>query len=96
MTWRLGQVALEAFRNGEVSGEFKASSPIYSSPAYSGDRIFFGSNSEQLVVANSGNGNILKSLYLGEKITTRPVVYCGYVVVGTEGGNIILINPDNM
>ena len=67
-----------------------------SPPLYYDGQIFFGSNSEQLVVANSGNGNILKSLYLGERITTRPVVYCSYVIVGTDIGNIIVINPDNM
>ena len=38
--------------DGEVSGEFNASSPIYSSPAYSGDRIFFGSNSGVFYVLN--------------------------------------------
>jgi outer membrane protein assembly factor BamB len=31
-------------RNGEIESEFKASSPIYSSPHIDGDRIFFGSN----------------------------------------------------
>ena len=31
-------------RTGEIEGEFKASSPIYSSPYIDGDRIFFGSN----------------------------------------------------
>ena len=31
-------------RNGEIASEFRASSPIYSSPQIDGDRIFFGSN----------------------------------------------------
>lgn len=31
-------------RSGEIEGEFRASSPIYSSPHIDGDRIFFGSN----------------------------------------------------
>ena len=44
-------VAVER-ETGEVSGEFKADSPIYSSPAYSGDRLFFGSNGGVFYVLN--------------------------------------------
>lgn len=36
-------VAVE-LESGEIKGEYKASSPIYSSPEHGGERIFFGSN----------------------------------------------------
>jgi outer membrane protein assembly factor BamB len=37
---------------GEVAGEFRAGSPIYSSPSHDGDRIFFGSNGGVFYVLN--------------------------------------------
>ncbi len=83
-----------SLRNGAEL--FSQITGVSSPPLHYDGQIFFGSNSEQLVVANAGNGVIIKSLYLGEKITTRPVIYDGKIIVGTESGNILVINPLNM
>lgn len=75
---------------------FTPVSGVSSPPLYNDGRLFFGTESEQFVIMNSGNGAVLRSLYLGEKITTRPLFHNGNIVVGTEFGNVLVINPANM
>jgi outer membrane protein assembly factor BamB len=75
---------------------FSPISGVSSPPLFSEGMLFFGTAGGQLVEINSLNGAVLKSLYIGEKITTRPVLFGENLIAGTESGNIIVINPENM
>ena len=43
-------------------------------------------------MANPVSGRTMKSLYVNGKITTRPVLQDDKVYVGTDGGQIVVIN----
>jgi len=77
---------------------FKPISKVSASPLYSAGKLFLGrdqdgSNQGRFDVVNAATGVIEKSLLLEENITTAPVLWEEKLLVGTQGGKIIIINP---
>lgn len=77
------------------SGEelFKPISGVSAPPLYSAGKLFLGSDQGRLDVLNGATGVIEKSLLMEENITTTPVLWEEKLLVGTEGGKVIIINP---
>jgi len=77
------------------SGEelFKPVSGVSAPPLYSAGKLFIGRDQGRLDVLNGATGVIEKSLLLEENITTTPVLREEKLLVGTEGGKVIIINP---
>ncbi|MQY76911.1 MAG: PQQ-binding-like beta-propeller repeat protein, partial [Spirochaeta sp.] len=77
------------------SGEelFKPVRGVSAPPLYSAGKLFLGRDQGRLDVLNGATGVIEKSLLLEENITTTPVLREEKLLVGTEGGKVIIINP---
>jgi outer membrane protein assembly factor BamB len=75
---------------------FKPIQGVSSAPLYEKGQLYFGANRQQFVIADAASGKTLKSLYVQSRITTRPVLQDAKVYVGTETGQIVIINPQGM
>ena len=82
------------------SGEelFKPINGVSAPPLYSAGKLFLGRyegrfDKARLDVVNAATGVIEKSLLLEENITTTPLLWEEKLLVGTEGGKVIIINP---
>jgi outer membrane protein assembly factor BamB len=72
---------------------FKPISRVSAPPLYSTGKLFLGRDKGRLDMLNGTTGVIEKSLLLDENITTTPVLWEDKLLVGTEGGKVIIINP---
>jgi outer membrane protein assembly factor BamB len=77
---------------GEVL--FPAVEGVSSPSIYMEGLLAYGTLDGRLVVADGFSGEPLRVLELGERITVRPWLEDGNIVVGTEQGSIFLINPE--
>jgi len=77
------------------SGEelFKPINGVSAPPLYSAGKLFLGRDQGRFNVVNAATGVIEKSLLLEENITTAPVHWEEKLLVGTESGKVIIINP---
>ena len=77
-------------RNGDLL--FNPIENVSAPPCYHDGNLYFGFKDGTFVNVRANSGNILGSLDLGEKVTTRPVINNNNIILGTAGGNIMLIN----
>ena len=83
-------VALSA-DNGEILWNFTTDSPVVSSSAYSSNYFYFGSING-IVYAVSKEGEKLWHTKLGGGVETTPAVAFGKVFVGSDDGNLYVLN----
>jgi outer membrane protein assembly factor BamB len=60
----------------------------------SNGRLYIGSAEKKLLVLDPATGKAITSLDVGAKPTTRPSADGSRIIVGTDGGQILVINPD--
>jgi len=70
----------------EFKWEYNVGSPVYSSPAYSGSKIFFGADNGYLYCLTD-TGQLLWKTTLGGKIRATPLISGSYLYVGSSNGN---------
>jgi len=73
---------------------FPAVEGVSSPPTYLDGLLAYGTLDGRLVVADGFTAEPLRVLELGERITVRPWLEAGNILVGTEQGSIFLINPE--
>ncbi len=67
---------------------------VSSPPLYYDGFLCFGTNEGGFRIVDAFSGDLIKYLELGERITARPWFEEGHILVGTESGNIFVINPE--
>ncbi len=75
---------------------FEPLSGVSSPPLYYEGHLYFGTEDGRINIANARTGDIMKSHNVGEKITARPQIIDGKILVGTESGHIVVLNPEGM
>ena len=73
---------------------FPAVEGVSSPPIYLDGLLAYGTLDGRLVVADGFTAEPVRVLELGERITVRPWLEGGNLLVGTEVGSIFLINPE--
>jgi outer membrane protein assembly factor BamB len=73
---------------------FPALEGVSSPPLFLDGFLAFGTDDGQLVIADAFTGRFLRVLDLGERVTARPWIEEGNIVIGTQRGNIFVVNPD--
>ncbi len=68
---------------------------LSSPPLYDAGKLYFGTEDGFFRIYDAKTGKSLQSLDIKEIITARPRLQNGKILVGTEGGSIILINPSD-
>lgn len=85
-----------AFRATDGRILFSPIKAVSAPPLYYKGYLYTGKSNGNFVVISATTGRIVKSLKLGEIITTRPRIMDGKIIVGTKGGKIVAINPEGV
>lgn len=56
----------------------------------------YGDSLRNLIFMDPATGEVRKKLHLQEIITTRPIEEKNRIIVGTQSGRIIVINPEGI
>jgi outer membrane protein assembly factor BamB len=75
---------------------FDTVSNVSSPPILANNQLVFGDAGNNLVFMNSFNGKIDKVLNLDDTVSARPVVFGKLIAAGTQGGNLLIINPEDI
>ena len=75
---------------------FDSIKDVSSPPAIINNSLVFGDKNSNLLFLDPSTGQIRKSLNLDFTISTRPVGLSGRVAVGTSGGRMIIVNPEDI
>ncbi len=70
----------------EFKWEYNVGSPVYSSPAYTGSKVFFGTDNGHLYCLTD-TGQLLWKTLLGGKIRATPLISGSYLYVGSSNGS---------
>ncbi|MBN1524407.1 MAG: PQQ-binding-like beta-propeller repeat protein [Spirochaetales bacterium] len=61
-------------------------------PGYTNGRVYAAKANKTIQVLNAANGKVISEIPLESKITTRPVLWNGKIVAGTENGQIVFMS----
>jgi outer membrane protein assembly factor BamB len=62
-------------------------------PLYHRGNIYACSSKGTLMVLNSETGNLRAETKLQEKISAKPALAGSFIILGTAGGNAVVVNP---
>ena len=80
--------------NGEVL--FKPLEGLSAPPLLWAGYLYYGTRDGNFAVAEAATGRVLNTLYIKERITTRPIYENGKIYAGTEVGNVYVFNPEGI
>jgi len=70
--------------DGSIAWEFKTDEPVYSTPAFSGDRVVFGSTDGSIYALDSRTGRLVWKSLTGGPVVACPRVAAGVVYIGSS------------
>ena len=73
-------------KTGKAAWTYRTNAPIWSSPAWIGGRLVFGSYDHHLHVVDSKTGRGISKLNLSGRCISTPIVVDGHIYVGTATG----------
>ena len=85
--------ALFAFSITDGKPLFDAIPDVTTPPLISGGKLYIGSAQRKMLVLDPATGNTISTLDVGGKLVTRPSFDGNRIIAGTDGGQIIVIDP---
>ncbi|MFP4364653.1 MAG: PQQ-binding-like beta-propeller repeat protein, partial [Spirochaetia bacterium] len=62
-------------------------------PGVAGGELLYGTMTDDFIIAEADTGRDVSSLNVDANVVTRPSVYEGRILVGTDNGRVLVINP---
>jgi outer membrane protein assembly factor BamB len=81
---------------GRKLGEWETEEICYTTPLIVGDRLFCGSGDRNLYVIDLASMSLIKKIPAGARVYCSPRLVDGKVMVGTNGGQVMEIDPDTL
>ena len=81
---------------GRKLGEWETEEICYTTPLFVGDRLFCGSGDRNLYVIDLASMSLIKKIPAGARVYSSPRLIDGKVILGTNGGLVLEIDPDTL